>query len=35
MLDFGNDAAYNEHDRIVTIISEIRAKLDELEGAIL
>lgn len=34
MLDFGDDAAYNNHDRIVTIISEIRAKLDELEGAI-
>lgn len=35
MLDFGNDAAYNNHDRIVTIISEIRAKLDELEGVML
>lgn len=35
MLDFEVHPAYNEHDRIVTIIAEIRNKLTELEGVIL
>ena len=31
MLDFGGNVEYNDHDRIVSIIAEIRNKLTELE----
>lgn len=34
MLDFSVHPAYNEHDRIMSIIAEIRNKLSELEGVI-
>ena len=33
-LDFGVVPEYNEHERILTIIAEIRNKLNELEGVI-
>lgn len=34
MLDFGGSVEYNNHDRIVSIIAEIRNKLTELEGMV-
>ena len=34
MLDFGGSVEYNDHDRIVSIIAEIRNKLAELERMI-
>ena len=34
MLDFEVQPTYNEHDKIVSIINEIRNKLSELEGVI-
>ena len=34
MLDFEVHPEYNEHDKIMSIVSEIRNKLDELEGVI-
>lgn len=34
MLDFNGNVEYNNHDRIVSIIAEIRNKLAELEGMV-
>ena len=34
MLDFDANVTYNEHDKIMSIITEIRNKLTELEGVI-
>ena len=34
MLDFGTVPSYNVHDKIMSIVSEIRNKLTELEGII-
>ena len=34
LLDFGQFPEYNEHDKIMSIIAEIRNKLTELEGVI-
>lgn len=32
MLDFGPVPSYNNHDKIISLISDIRNKLTELEG---
>lgn len=34
MLDFGTIPSYNNHDKIVSLITEIRNKLTEMEGLI-
>lgn len=34
MLDFGESPSYNDHDKIMSILGEIRNKLSELEGLI-
>ena len=34
MLDFGTTPDYNKHDKIVSVIGEIRNKLDQIEGMV-